>query len=212
MADAELVAAVDKALKGSKERKFVESVELTFNLKEIDLSIPKNRIDVDAALPNGRGKNIKVALFSGAEMAMKAKGVADIIVRPEEMEELGKSKKAMKKMATAYKYFLAEAPLMPVIGKKLGTVLGPRGKMPRPVPPGSDPSAMIKGLRNTVKVRSKDRITFHAPVGTKDMGTEKLAENIEMVIDRVQAKLERGKHNIRSIFVKTTMGPAVRLR
>jgi large subunit ribosomal protein L1 len=212
MVDAELVAAVDKALKGSKERKFLESVELTFNLKDIDLSVPKNRVDVDIALPHGRGKNVKVALFSSTEMAMKAKGVADVIIKPEEMEELGKSKKNMKKLATACKYFLAEAPLMPVIGKKLGTVLGPRGKMPRPVPPGSDPSVIIKGLRNTIKVRSKDRITFHAPIGTKDMGAEKLAENIEMVIDRVQQKLEKGKFNIRSIFVKTTMGPAVRVK
>ena len=100
---------------------------------------------------------------------------------------------------------------MPVIGKRLGTVLGPRGKMPKPVPPGIDPRQIIENLRSTVKIRSRDKMTFHAPVGTRGMSAEDLAENIDLVLKRLTAKLERGKLNIRSAYVKTTMGAAVRL-
>ncbi len=100
---------------------------------------------------------------------------------------------------------------MPVIGRRLGVVLGPRGKMPRPIPPGGDPTALINSLRNTVRVRTKDRRTFHAPLGTKDMSPEDIADNLETVLRRVTTRLERGRMNIASAYVKTTMGPAVKV-
>ena len=108
-------------------------------------------------------------------------------------------------------YFLAEAPLMANIGKTLGVVLGPRGKMPRPLPPGADPSPQINNLRNTVKVRSKDKPVFHCVVGSETMPVEDIADNVEAVLKRVEAKLEHGRMNVASVYVKTTMGPSVRL-
>jgi large subunit ribosomal protein L1 len=99
---------------------------------------------------------------------------------------------------------------MPVIGKRLGVVLGPRGRMPRPVPPTADPTNLINSMRNTVRVRSRDKRTFHAAIGTRDMPPEDLAENLDALMRRVIAKLERGRFNIQSAYVKTTMGPSVR--
>ncbi|MDD4307389.1 MAG: 50S ribosomal protein L1 [Thermoplasmata archaeon] len=207
----DIVEIVKKALEGSKERKFKESVDLAINLKGVDLSQPKYRIEEEILLPNGRGKNVKVGLFGGAEIAAKAKGVADIIIIPEQIEEYADDKRKARKLVSAHNYFVAEAPLMPLIGKRLGPVLGPRGKMPKPIPPGSDPSAIINSLRKTIRVRSKDRKTFHTMVGTKDMSAEDLAVNIKAVMQRVTGKLEQGENNIQSVYVKTTMGPAVRL-
>jgi large subunit ribosomal protein L1 len=211
MAENKIMESIKKAIEGSKERKFLESIELSFNLRDIDLSIPKNRVDEDIQLPKGRGKRIKIGIFGSEEIAIKAKGEADLIVKPEDIESIAGDKKRAKKIAIEHGWFLAEAPLMPVIGKRLGVFLGPRGKMPRPVPPGSDPKPLIKNLRKTIKVRSKDKMTFHTAVGTKDMKLEDLAENIEAVIKRVERKLEKGHHNIKNIYVKTTMGPAIKV-
>jgi large subunit ribosomal protein L1 len=97
---------------------------------------------------------------------------------------------------------------MPTIGKRLGIVLGPRGKMPKPIPPGADPKPMIDNLRRSVPVRSRDRLTFHTAVGTTDMPPEEIADNIEQIVKRLSTKLEKGTMNIRSAFVKTTMGPS----
>ena len=195
----------------SKQRKFLESVELAINLKDIDLTNPKNRIQEEIILPNGRGKAVKVGVFGSSEMAVKAKGVADVVVQPEEIETLASDKAKARKFARQGDFFLAEAPLMPTIGKRLGVVLGPRGKMPKPIPPGSDPRPQIEKLRNSVAVRTRDRKTFHIPIGTKDMTPEKLAENIDAVVKRLTSKLERGKMNIQSIYVKTTMGPSYKV-
>ncbi len=211
MAEKPTVMAVQKALEGAKKRNFVETVELAINLKDVDLSIPKNRITDDIILPNGRGRAVKICVIGGGELALKAKDVADVVITPDELQTIADDKKQAKKLANSTDYFIAEAPLMAVVGKRLGTVLGPRGKMPKPIAPGVDPTAMIDGLRRTVSVRTKDRMTFHAPVGTVEMSPEQLADNIETILKRVELKLEKGRMNIASSYVKTTMGPSERL-
>ncbi|HOE52093.1 MAG TPA: 50S ribosomal protein L1 [Methanomassiliicoccales archaeon] len=208
MADKAIVTAVKKALERSPKRNFVQTVDLSINLKDVDMSIPKNRIQEDIILPHGRGKPIKVCVIGSGEMLLKAKDVADRVVSVEELGTIADDKKQAKKMATEFEYFIAEAPLMPTIGKRLGIVLGPRGKMPKPIPPGADPKPMIDNLRRSVPVRSRDRLTFHTAVGTTDMPPEEIADNIEQIVKRLSTKLEKGTMNIRSAFVKTTMGPS----
>jgi large subunit ribosomal protein L1 len=213
MTDKKTLETVVKALEESKKlkRNFKENVDVIFNLKNIDLSIPKNRIDEEIILPHGRGNEAKIGLFASGELALKSKKHVDILIKPEEIEDLSSDKKKFKKIADVHDFFIAEAPLMPTIGKTLGTVLGPRGKMPKPVPPQADLSDMVKNLRNTVKVRSKSNKTFHTIAGTAEMSKEHLAENIDAIISRVVSHLERGKMNIGSVYVKTTMGPSERI-
>ena len=100
---------------------------------------------------------------------------------------------------------------MPEIGKKLGPVLGPRGKMPQPIPPGSDPAPFINRLRNSVRVRTRDKLTFHAPIGTRDMDPSDVAENAIEILKAVESKYENAQQVVKSVYVKTTMGPAVRV-
>jgi len=211
MAEQKTVEIVKQAIQNSKARKFKESVELSINLKDIDLSIPKNRIEDDILLPKGRGKQVKIAIFGSGELALKSKGVADLIIQPNEIEEIAGDKKRAKALAGEYNFFIAEAPLMPTIGKRLGAIFAPRGKMPKPVPPNIDPKVLVANLRSTVRLRTKERRTCHIPVGTKDMPPEDLAENIDAAMKKLLGRLEKGKHNIASVYVKTTMGPAVRL-
>ena len=208
MVEKTTIAAVKKALESSPQRNFRQSVDLAINLRDVDLSIPKNRIQEDIVLPHGRGKALRICVIGGAELAAKAKDVADLVITPEELGKIADDRKQAKKVASQVDYFIAEAPLMPQIGKRLGIVLAPRGKMPKPIPPGADPAPMIDTLRRTVSVRTKDRKTFQAPVGTVDMTPEELAENVDAILKRVSSKLEKGKMNIDSAYVKTTMGPA----
>jgi len=202
---------VQKALESAKKRNFTETVELAINLKDVDLSLPKNRIQEDIVLPSGRGKEIKICVIGGGELALKAKDVADLVITPEELGAIADDRKQAKGIANSTDYFIAEAPLMAQVGKRLGTVLGPRGKMPKPIPPGIDPTAMVEGLRKSVTVRTRDRKTFHVPVGTADMDAEAIADNIETIIKRVSLRLEKGDANIQSAYVKTSMGPSERV-
>ena len=203
--------AIEDALTTDKKRKFVESVEVAINLRDVDLQNPQKRISAEVALPHGRGRPARVAVFAQGEMAVISKKIVDTVISPDQIEDLSDNKREAKKLADKFDFFVAETGLMATIGKSLGIVFGPRGKMPRPIPPQADIERIIKSLTNLVPVRSKDRPTFHVPIGNVSMPQEQLAENLETIIKRVESSLDRGSDNIASIWVKTTMGKAVKL-
>jgi len=100
---------------------------------------------------------------------------------------------------------------MATIGRFLGIVLGPRGKMPRPVPPNVDPGMIADGLRSTAIIRIRDKITFHTIVGARSQTEGEISENAFEMWKRVTSKLERGADNIRSLYIKTSMGPSIKV-
>jgi large subunit ribosomal protein L1 len=203
--------AVVTALESAPERKFKESVDITVNLRNIDMSQPKNRIDETILLPHSLD-NVKIAVLGKGDITTQAKEVnVDLIIGPEEIERLGGEPREARKVADEYRFFLAETAMMPLVGRYLGVRLGPRGRMPMPVPQGMDIRPIVQRLRSSVKIRTKDKKVFHTKVGTSGMDTEQIAENIDTVLRRVESVLESGSMNIHSVYVKTTMGPAVRV-
>jgi large subunit ribosomal protein L1 len=206
------IKAVTDAIESAPKRKFTESVDLIVNLKNVDLSQPKNRITESIILPNGRGKATKIGVFARGDLAIKSQsGGADLIISPEDLDKMSGDKKLIRTTTKDIDFFVAEAPMMPSIGKSFGPILGPKGKMPDPIPSSADPTAIIRRLKNTVKVRTKDKPTFHTLVGNLNMNAEDIAANIEALLNTVESKLANGSQNIASVYVKTTMGPAVRL-
>ncbi|MDN7024529.1 50S ribosomal protein L1 [Methanoculleus sp. FWC-SCC1] len=203
--------AVQSAIEQAPPRKFRESVDITINLRNIDMAQPKNRIDETILLPNGFN-DIKIAVLGKGDITTQAKEAGvDLIIGPDEIERLGGEPREARKMANEYRFFLAETAVMPLVGRYLGVRLGPRGRMPMPIPPGADIRPIVQRLRKSVKIRTKDKKTFHTKVGETDMAPEQIAENVDAVLHKVEGVLEGGTMNIRSVYVKTTMGPAVRL-
>ncbi|MDD3406660.1 MAG: 50S ribosomal protein L1 [Methanomicrobium sp.] len=208
----QILKAVKEAIEKAPERKFTESIEITINLKNIDMAQPKNRIDETMLLPKGTGRVQKIAVLGKGDITTQAKAAkVELIIGPEEIERLGGEPREARKMADEYMFFLAETAVMPLVGRYLGTRLGPRGKMPQPIPQGLDIGPIVERLRNSVKFRSKDKKTFHVRVGSVQMSQEDVAENIDAVMRKVESNLESGAMNIRSVYVKTSMGPAVRM-
>jgi large subunit ribosomal protein L1 len=203
--------AIKAAVDSAPKRKFVESVDISFTIKDVDLKNPTNRIKEEIRLPSGRGRELKIAMFAAGEAATKAKAAGVTVFSPQDIEDFGSKKGRAKKVANQFDFFLSEVPHMGLIGRYLGVVLGPRGKMPRPVPPSLDPGVLANGLRSTVIIKSGDKMTFHASFGTVEQSHEELMANVMEVFNRVTNKLERGVGNIRSLFIKTSMGPAQRI-
>src|SRR5512136_1083747 len=207
-----ILDAVKTAIEKAPERKFSESVDLTINLKNIDMAQPKNRIDETILLPNGTGKTVGIAVLGKGDITTQAREAGvDLIIGPEEIERLGGEPREARQVAGKYRFFLAETGVMPQVGRFLGPRLGPRGRMPMPITGGQDIRPIVERLRNSVKIRTKDKTVFSTKVGTTAMKPEQVAENIETIVKRIEAVLEQGPLNVRSVFVKTTMGPAVRL-
>jgi large subunit ribosomal protein L1 len=173
---------------------------------------PKNRIDETILLPNGTGENVGICVLGKGDIVTQAKDAkVDLILGPEEIERLGGAPREARKIAEQYRFFLAETGVMPQVGRFLGPRLGPRGRMPMPITGGMDIRPIVERLRNSVKIRTKDKTVFSTKVGSTTMKPEQVAENIETIVKRIESVLEQGPLNIRSIYVKTTMGPPVRL-
>ncbi|XVH31771.1 50S ribosomal protein L1 [Haloferacaceae archaeon DSL9] len=209
MADDTIVQAVSRALDEAPPRNFRETVDLAINLRDLDLNDPSNRVDESVVLPSGTGQDTKIVVFAEGETALQAEDVADQVLSSDDIEDLGDDTDAAKDLADETDFFVAEANLMQDIGRFLGTVLGPRGKMPTPLQPDDDVVETVNRMKNTVQLRSRDRRTFHTRVGANDMTEDDIADNIDVIIRRLEANLEKGPLNIDSIYVKTTMGPAV---
>jgi large subunit ribosomal protein L1 len=209
MADQEIEEAVSRALDESPPRNFTETVDIAVNLRDIDLNDPSNRVDESVVLPEGTGQETSIVVFAEGETAVRAEEVADDVLDADELADLGDDDDAAKDLAEDTDFFLAEERLMQDIGRYLGTVLGPRGKMPEPVSPDDDIVEVIERMKNSVQIRSGDRRTFHTRVGAEDMSAENIADNIDVIIRRLHADLEKGPLNIDTVYVKTTMGPAM---
>jgi large subunit ribosomal protein L1 len=209
MADQDIEQAVTRALEDAPERNFRETVDLAINLRDIDLNEPSNRVDTGVVLPAGTGQETSIVVFAEGETAVRAEDVADDVLDGDDLEELGDDDDEAKDLADATDFFIAEQDMMQDIGRYLGTVLGPRGKMPTPLDPDDDVVEVINRMKNTVQLRSKERRTFHTRVGAEDMDAEDIADNVDVILRRLHAELEKGPLNIDTVFVKTTMGPAV---
>jgi large subunit ribosomal protein L1 len=208
MADT-IVEAVSRALDEAPSRNFRETVDLAVNLRDLDLNDPANRVDESVVLPSGTGQDTRIVVFASGETALRAEDVADDVLGSDELEELGDDQDAAKDLAGETDFFVAEANMMQDIGRYLGTVLGPRGKMPTPLQPDDDVVEVVNRMKNTVQIRSRDRRTFHTRVGAQDMSADEISENIDVIVRRLEAELEKGPLNIDTIYVKTTMGPSV---
>lgn len=204
--------AVKKVKEDSKPRNFTQSIDVVMTINDLDINKPENRLDEEVLLPNGRGKDVKIAFIAEGELAYQAEQAgADLVIDKERLEELGKNRQEAKKVANAYDFFVAQSDLMPTVGRFLGPVLGPRKKMPKPIPASANPETILGRLKNTIKIRVKDQPMIQTIVGSEDMTEEQVSENIDAIMDVLDRKLEKGSKQIKAMYLKTTMGPVTRV-
>jgi large subunit ribosomal protein L1 len=208
-----IIQAVKEAKEKSKKRNFTQSVELVVSLKDVDMKSSEGKLQEIVELPNLPAKTNKICVIATGELALKArKANADMVIERAELEGLAGKKRELRKMANDYDFFIAEAPLMPLVGKVLGPFLGPRGKMPIPVPPTADIGGLIEKHRKTVFVRMRNQPILQCRVGTENMKEEEIAENVQAVLRVVEGKLKRGMKNIKFAYIKTSMGTPVKIK
>ncbi len=208
-----LLSAVKQAKENSEKRKFNQSIELILKLQDIDMKAPEAKIQETVELPHASEKLNKICVIASGELALKArKAGADRVIERAELEGLAGKKQEMRKIANGYDFFIGEAPLMPSVGKILGPVLGPRGKMPIPVPPSVDIASLVTKHRKTIVLRLRNQPVLQCRIGMESMKEEEIAENIQTVLRALEGKLKKGMRNIKFAYLKTAMGPPVKVK
>ena len=201
--------AVREAIEASPQRNFKQSVDLIVVMRDVDLKSPQGRIREVVFLPYPPNKKVNICVAADGDMAVKAREVAERVLTKEELQGLVGNRKAAKKIAEFCDWVLVRTDLMPLVGRTLAPALGPRGKIPIPVPPNANIVDFVKRYRAAVMLRMKDQPQVMCRVGTEDMKVEEIVENIYKVLNTLEGKLPNARNNIARVIVKTTMGPPV---
>ncbi|MDR1991928.1 MAG: 50S ribosomal protein L1 [Nitrososphaerota archaeon] len=208
-----LSEAIKQAKAKAGEKKFNQSIDLILDIQEIDMKTPEGKIQEVVELPHGTLKPNRICVIASGEFAFKAKNSgADRVVDRTELDNLNGKKKELRQLANDCDVFIAEAPLMPLVGKILGPVLGPRGKMPVPVPPNADIVNLLVKHRKTAVVRMRNQPIIQVRIGSQQMKDEDVADNAMAVLRVLDGKLKRGLKNIKYVFIKTSMGEPVKIK
>ena len=209
--ETQLVEVIKKAKESEKARKFQQSIELILVFKDIDVK-KGFAINETIQLPKKMSKSASVCIIAAGDLGIKAKNAkADRVMNEAELIQLGKNKRESRKVINEYDFFLADTKLMPTVGKVLGQLLGPRGKMPTPIPFNAPVEALLERFRTSVGVKVKGSLSLSCKIGEESMEDADLAANANAVAAIIEKKLPNGDKNIRKIMIKTTMGKAIRL-
>ena len=207
--DTQLLELVKKAREVTKERKFKESIELIVTFKDIDVK-KGFAINEIVQLPK-TSSPATVCIIATGDMNQKAKAAkADTVIGTEELAKYGANKRESRKFINKHDFFLADTKVMPVVGKTLGQLLGPRGKMPTPVPFDASIEAFIQRFRSCIKVRSRASLSISSKIGDVSMEDPDLVINALTVLHAIEKKLPNGEKNMKKILIKTTMGKPVK--
>ena len=203
-----LPAEAIKLVKDLKRAKFDESVEVHIrtglNVRHAD-----EQLRGTIALPNGLGKDVKIAVFAQGDKAREAEEAGADYVGAEDLA------KRVEEGFTDFDVAIATPDLMPVVGR-LGRVLGPQGKMPNPkvgTVTMDVTKAVTESKSGKVEYRTDRTAIVHLAIGKKEFSERQLLENYAAIIDeliKARPAAAKGRY-LRSIVLAATMGPGVKV-
>jgi len=209
--DRDKAYSIDEALellKGTSKVKFTESVDVSIRLG-VDSRKSDQNVRGSTVLPNGTGKQVRVAVFAQGENAEKAEAAGADVVGMDDLHD------QIKGGDLAFDVVIATPDAMRVVGK-LGQVLGPRGLMPNPKvgTVTTDVDTAVKNAKaGQVRYRTDKAGIIHSTIGKVDFEPVALKGNLDALIkDLIKLKPASSKGvYVQKVAVSTTMGPGIQI-
>ncbi|XP_055316934.1 60S ribosomal protein L10a [Sitodiplosis mosellana] len=194
----------------AKKRAFLESVELQIGLKNYDPQKDK-RFSGTVKLKNIPRPKMRVCVLGDQQHCDEAKALDIPFMDAEALKKLNKNKKLVKKLAKSYDAFLASESLIKQIPRLLGPGLNKAGKFPGLLQHNESMTAKIDEVKATIKFQMKKVLCLSVAVGHVNMSQDELVQNIHLSINFLVSLLKKHWQNVRSLHIKSTMGPPQRL-
>ena len=213
----QVLDAINLAKESSRKRSFKQGFDLNINLKYLNLKKPEENLNLFTQLNHPTGKKLKICALVDYDLEKQAKETCDLVILKDEFPKYESKKRELKKIARAYDFFIAQADIMPKIATLLGRILGPLGKMPNPkvggVIPGNVPTLkpITEKLRNSIRLQTKNELTIKTLIGNESMKDDDVADNIINVYNFILHSVPQEKNNIKSVFVKLSMGASIEI-
>eukprot|EP01005_Ploeotia_sp_CARIB1_P001422 NODE_353_length_915_cov_475.374365_g345_i0.p1 GENE.NODE_353_length_915_cov_475.374365_g345_i0~~NODE_353_length_915_cov_475.374365_g345_i0.p1 ORF type:complete len:217 (+),score=33.00 NODE_353_length_915_cov_475.374365_g345_i0:64-714(+) len=207
-----LQSSIEEVLKGSKTKKrhFNESVDLFVNLKNYDTTKDK-RFAGSVKLPRVARPKLTVCVIADAHH----EGVAEKVGLPhqsmDDLKKLNKNKKLVKKMCKKYDVFLASESVIKTIPRVVGPHMNRAGKFPTSVAPADNLKERVNELRSTIKFQLKKVLCLGCCVGHVRMKPDDLRLNVTLAINFLVSLLKKNWQNLKSVYIKSTMGTVKRI-
>jgi len=205
----ECVNAVLEASK-TKKRKFTETVELQIGLKNYDPQKDK-RFSGTVKLKYIPKPKMRVCILGDQQHVDEATANNVPCMDAEALKKLNKNKKLVKKMAKKYDAFLASDALIKQIPRLLGPGLSKAGKFPVLLSHQESMVNKIDEVKSTIKFQMKKVLCLCVAVGHVDMSADELAQNVHSSVNFLVSLLKKHWQNVRSLHIKSSMGPPQRL-
>merc|ERR1712045_682819 len=193
-----------------KKRKFLETIDVQIGLKNYDPQKDK-RFSGTVKLRHVPRPKFSVCIFGDQQHCDEAKEAGIPHMSADDLKKLNKQKKLVKKLAKKYDAFLASESLIKQIPRLLGPGLNKAGKFPALLTHGDDIDAKIIDLQSTIKFQMKKVLCLSVAIGNVAMTEDELVQNIHLAINFLVSLLKKHWQNVRSLYIKSTMGPAQRL-
>jgi large subunit ribosomal protein L10Ae len=207
-----LYESVNAVLDKSKEKKrnFTETVELQIALKNYDPQKDK-RFSGTVRLKHTPRPKYKVCILGDEQHIDEANSHGVPAMSAEDLKKLNKNKKLVKKLAKQYDAFLASDALIKQIPRLLGPGLNKAGKFPTLLTHGENMPTKVDELKSTIKFQMKKVLCLAVAIGNVSMTNEELAANISLAVNFLVSLLKKNWQNVRSLHIKSTMGPPQQL-
>ncbi len=201
-----LEGLINEAMSKADKKKFVQTVEVMIRL-DPNRTKPQSFNDF-IYVPHQIQNPSRIMVIAGGEMALEAKKINAQMLSAEELDRLATNKREAKKMARRIYAFIAESSMMAKVGKNLGPILAPRGKMPVAVPGPQALTSIYSRVLASTRIRGKNQLGVQAKVGKDGMDAKSIAENARAVIDYLEKKLP--PKSISRVGFKLTMSHPVK--
>eukprot|EP00389_Voromonas_pontica_P005908 GDKH01008858.1.p1 GENE.GDKH01008858.1~~GDKH01008858.1.p1 ORF type:complete len:232 (+),score=80.13 GDKH01008858.1:45-698(+) len=197
-------------LSQEKNRGFVETVELQIGLKDYDTQRDK-RFAGTVKLPHLPRPRFSICILGDAHHCEQAQKAGIDCLDVEALKKFNKNRKQVKKLARKYDGFLASQPLIPQIPRLLGPGLSKAGKFPAVITHNDKIEEKMNELKQTIKFQLKKVLCMGVAVGNVGMTPDELRQNINLAINFLVSLLKKNWNNVKSLVIKSTMGPAQRI-
>ena len=206
----QLMECIQTMLKDRKERKFKESVDLQVNLKNYDVQKDK-RFSGSMKLPNVCRPRMTVCLICDLRDEDIAKKAGFPTQNQDELKKLNKNKKLVKKMCNQYDAFLCSESIIKNVPRLVGPHMNRAGKFPTVIGLNEGIADKVNEIQSTVKFQLKKVLCLGTCVGHVDMTEDQIRQNTVMAVNFLVSLLKKNWQNLKSAYIKTTMGKPQRI-
>ena len=210
--NAQVAEAIKELREKMKARKFTETIELQIGLKDYDPQKDKRFVGT-VRLPNNPRPQLKICIIADEKHKDEVtKNGLDIeVIDLDSLKKFNKDKKLVKNWAKKYSLLIASDTVLKKVPVVVGPILNRINMFPQVVSHNETLLNKVEDVRASVKFQLKKVTCLACAVGSASMTDDELKVNIMMSLNFLVSLLKKGWHNLKSVNIKSTMSPAVKL-